>query len=319
MAPRTPIPAPRTSAAAGRPFRPQGTEDIDPRWIMKALAAVVLAALICGYLTLCLLFYVGQWQLVLHPTRNPGPLNIPGTPAELIRFAPDESAVPQLTGWWIPAVSGARYAHTTLLYLPGGDGSLVDKATSLEALHRLGANLFAIDYRGYGQSAASHPSQANMTNDAESALRYLRLSRGLPEQEIVPYGVGVGTSLASQLAQDHRAIAAVILESPRTDLLTALTHDARTNFLPARLLFHENFPLAARLTRLRTPKLLLGSDPLPAAFTTASDPKIAVTLGPVADGTLSSRPGYLPSLSRFLDQYVPDAALSAVSAPSLSK
>ena len=201
MVPRTPNPAPRRSPAVDRSLKPQATEDIDPRWIVKALAAVVLTALVCGYLTLCLLFYVGQWQIVLHPVRNPGPLNLPGTSAELIRFAPDESAVPQLTGWWIPAVSGARYSHTTLLYLPGGDGSLVDHTASLEALHRLGANVFAIDYRGYGQSASTHPSQANMTADIEAAWRYLRLSRGLPEQEIVPYGVGVGTSLASQLAQ----------------------------------------------------------------------------------------------------------------------
>jgi pimeloyl-ACP methyl ester carboxylesterase len=286
---------------------------------MKALAAVVLAALLCGYLTLCLLFYVGQWQLVLHPARNPGPLKIPGTPAELIRFAPDESGVPQLTGWWIPAVSGARYPHTTLLYLPGGDGSAIDQAALLEALHRLGANVFAIDYRGYGQSATTHPSQANMTSDAESAWRYLRLSLGLAEQEIVPYGSGVGTSLASQLALDHRGITAVILESPRADLLAVLTHDARTNFLPAKLLFHENFPLAAKLASLRTPKLLLAPDPLPAAFITASDPKIAVALGSAASRTLSSQPGYLPSLSRFLDQYASAVGQSAIPAPTLSK
>jgi pimeloyl-ACP methyl ester carboxylesterase len=307
MASPTPNSAQRTPPPAGRPSRQQSktnsTTDVDPRWILKALGTVILAALVCGYLTLCLLFYVGQWQLVLHPTQSTKPLSITGSAAELVRFAPNESAIPQLTGWWIPVSAGAKYSTTTLLYLPSGDGSLVDASSALATLHSLGINVFAIDYRGYGQSAPNRPNQINMTADANSAWQYLRTSRGLAESQIVPYGVGIGASLAAQIATQHGGVAALILESPRGDTLTTLVHDPRTDFLPAKLLFHENFPLTAPLAALRTPKLFLSSGRQAGTFPTASDPKITVALdGPA--GKLETQPGFISSIGRFLDQYL---------------
>lgn len=308
---------PRTTQSPNRRAAPpspghQTGEVVDPRWLLKAVTVVLLAALVCGYLTLCLLFYVGQWQIVLHPQR-PGTSQPPvaNAAAEFVRFAPDDSATPQLTGWWIPATpsaaSASRYAQTTLLYLPGGSGSLADASASLTALHSLGINLFAIDYRGYGQSASTHPSQKGMTEDAESAWRYLHSSRGLAEPQIVPYGAGVGASLAAHLASAHPQIPILILDSPQADLLETLRHDPRTGLLPARLLFHENFPLSHPLSTLRTPKLLLSGDQPSAAFKTAAAPKFAVEFN-AAPGKLSSQPGFLPSISLFLDQYLPPAS-----------
>jgi pimeloyl-ACP methyl ester carboxylesterase len=312
MAPRTQNPAPR-NVPPTRPPTQRETEDVNPRWILKALGAVILAALICGYLTLCLLFYVGQWQLVLHPARNAKPLAVAG--AEMIRFAPDESAVPKLTGWWIPAATGAKYSSTTLLYLPSGDGSLVDAADSVGALHALGVNVFAFDYRGYGQSATTRPNQANLMADAESVFQFLHISRGLAEQQIVPYGVGVGASLAVKLAAEHGKTAAVIVDSPRGDLLATLLKDPRTDLLPARLLFHERFPLADPLASLRTPKLLLLGDKEPDAFSTAASPKITATLRGTA-GKLPGDPGFTSSITRFLDQYLPAASVSPLVLPA---
>jgi pimeloyl-ACP methyl ester carboxylesterase len=306
MASSTPNPAERNPPPPHHQRKNDPTTDVDPRWILKALGAVVLAALICGYLTLCLLFYVGQWQLVLHPTQSTKPLIVAEAAAEMVRFAPDESATPQLTGWWIPAAAGARYSTTTLLYLPSGDGSLLDASTELATLHSLGINVFAFEYRGYGQSAPTHPNQVNMTADANSAWQYLRASRGLSEQQIVPYGVGVGASLAAQIATQHGGIAGLILDSPGGDTLTTLVHDPRTNFLPTRLLFHENFPLSASLAALRTPKLFLTGKDQTETFRTASDPKITVALEGSA-GKLAAQPGFVPSINRFLDQYLPAA------------
>src|SRR3984957_16915636 len=98
--------------------QPTPPEVVSPAWLVKAIALTVLVALFCGYLTLCWLFYQGQWQLVLHPTRtSASPTSIAGVPYDLIRFAPDESPIPQLPGWWTPANPGGRYAHLTILFL----------------------------------------------------------------------------------------------------------------------------------------------------------------------------------------------------------
>jgi uncharacterized protein len=274
-------------------------------WLVKAIAITIVAALFCGYLTFCLLFYQGQWQLILHPTRtSSAPTSIAGIPYQLIHFGPDESATPQLTGWWIPAAPGARYANTAILFLPGSDGSLTDSIPILTSLHNVGLNIFAFDYRGYGQSAPTRPSQLNMTHDGDSALQYLTTSRAIPAQQIIPYGTGVGASLAIKLAADHSTIPAIILDAPHGDLLEVARRDPRSHLIPVSLLFHEHFPLAAPLATLKTPKLLLSRNTSPdESFLHASDPKLTVEL-PSLSETL-----YTQSLTRFLDQYLPAAPI----------
>jgi uncharacterized protein len=287
MSRRTPKPAKRASRPSSQPL-------VSHAWLMKAIAGVVIVALICGYLTLALLFYQGQWQLVLHPQHNAG---APET--SWIRFGPDESATPQLTGRWIPAAEGARYANATILFLPSGDGSLSDFNPTVDRLHNLGINVFAFDYRGYGYSADTHPNQLRMTQDAESAWTYLNTSRSIPAHQIIPYGIGVGASLATRLAANHSEIPALILESPKGDLLDIVRHDPHASLAPVRLLFHENFPLAGPLASLRTPKLLFTTDK---ALESAADPKLTVEFANPSDAL------YTQSITRFLDQYLPSSS-----------
>jgi hypothetical protein len=284
---------------------PNPPEVVSPIWLVKAIAVTIFAALFCGYLTFCWLFYQGQWQLVLHPARTASsPPSIAGIPYELIRFGPDESATPQLTGWWIPSDPGGRYAHLTILFLTDGNGSLANSIPTLAHLHNLGINVFAFDYRGYGQSAAIRPSQQSMIHDTASALQYLTNSRAIPAKQIVPYGTGTGASLATALAIAHSDIPALILDAPRADLLNVAMRDPRATLLPVRLLFHERFPLAQPLSALHTPKLLISrATSLDQAFLTASDPRLTVEL------TSSSAVLYQQSLTRFLDQYLPPAAI----------
>jgi uncharacterized protein len=287
---------------------PAPQEDISPIWLIKAIALTILAASFCCYLTLCLLFYQGQWQLVLHPVRTSSPpASIAGTPYQFLRFDPGDSATPQLTGWWVPSDPGGHYAHLTLLFLPDGNGSLAESIPTLAALHNLGINLFAIDYRGYGQSAPSRPSQQSITRDAEAALQYLTAARTISASRIIPYGTGTGASLATHLAATNPAIPALIVDNPRTDLFDVALHDQRTSILPVRLLFHERFPLAQPLSTLRTPKLLISrSTTIEQAFRVAADPKLTLDL------TTPSAVAFNQGLVRFLDQYLPAAPIPAL-------
>jgi pimeloyl-ACP methyl ester carboxylesterase len=295
----------RPQKSAKRATGSSSQPTVSHSWLMKAIAAVVIVALICAYLTLSLLFYQGQWQLVLHPKHE-----TQAPESSSIHFAPDESATPQLTGRWIPAAPGARYANSTILFLPSGDGSLSDFNATLDRLHNLGINVFAFDYRGYGYSADTHPNQLRMTQDAESAWTYLNTSRGIPAHQIIPYGIGVGASLATHLASAHSDIPALILESPKGDLLDTVRHDPHVTLMPVRLLFHENFPLAEQLASLHTPKLLISHEGASPVFRTASDPKLTVESDSSSDAT------YSQSLTRFLDQYVAPPTPSLVPTPA---
>jgi hypothetical protein len=237
---------------------------VELTWILKALAAVVLFALVCAYATICVLFAKGQWQLVLHPSRTvattPAALNLPFTE---VHFGVDDTGIPQLTGWFIPASSSATGTPTTntALILHAADGNLADALPSAQLLHAQHLNVLLFDYRGYGQSLGQHPTQASMQADAASALSYLTTTRGIPASSVVIYGTGLGASLAVRLCAENPNLPALILQSPDGDLTDRARHDPRSKIIPFSLLFNQDFPLSAPLQSLPTPKLILPTPP----------------------------------------------------------
>ena len=271
------------------------------RWILGGLAATLLLAALCVYASLCLLFWQGQWQLVFKPSRN-----VTATPDSVglkydeIRFDSTETGVLQLDGWWIPADGPA--STRTFLLLHDGSGSLSDTVPQLQALHQLGLNIFAFDYRGFGKSVNIHPSQASTYEDADAAWRYLTDTRHLSPSAIVLDGVGLGAAIAVETARRHPQAAALILEDPQPPTLDALQFDARTRLMPIRLLFHDRFDPTRTLAGLRTPKLMLYSSTGVNGlyYQQAAEPKQRATF------TAHFRDeNYLPCLRSFLGKYLP--------------
>lgn len=307
-APRNPR-APRSNVPQPPP------EVIDPVWLAKAVGLSLVAALLCGYATLCLLFYQGEWQLILHPSRI-----VDRTPASAglgyqdVHFDAADSGQPRLTAWWIPEEPQAgfqpRYAAFTVLYLHDGSGSLSNTVPTLALLHRAGLNVFAIDYRGFGASSSSaHPSEALMVQDAAAALEYLTSTLHIPTRDIIPYGVGLGASLAVRLARDHADLPAVILDNPDPDPASTAAAVKPSRVIPVRLLYGNSFDIAKPISGLATPKLLISGGAnatdanrdlaqMQSLFQRAASPRFAVTLA-----RTDSDADYQAALGRFLDQY----------------
>ncbi|MFP5232975.1 MAG: alpha/beta hydrolase [Acidobacteriota bacterium] len=231
-------------------------------WILKALAVVFLAAFLCAYATICIIFSRTQWQLVLHPSRS-----LAGTPASFqlpfipVQFGVDRSGLPQLTGWWIPAQSQTL---RSALILHSGDGSSADALPVARLLHQQNLNVLLFDYRGYGRSGGLHPTETTMEADAETALGYLTSARFIPPSSIVVYGLGLGASLAVHLCAKNPALPALILQSPDGDLTERVRRDPRAKLVPFRQIFNEPFPLSDPLHHLSTPRLILNHPPSPA-------------------------------------------------------
>ena len=263
------------------------------RWIAGAVGVVLVLALLCLYGTVALLFYQGQWQLILHPAKTIS--SVPQSKFDEIHFDVTETGVAQLDGWWIPAEPGARWSRSTILYLHGGTGSLSNYMGDLDALHALGVNVFAFDYRGYGRSAGSHPQEARMAADANAAWSYLTDTRRLDSTAIAFYGTGVGASLAAELAARHTP-AGVILDAPSEPARKIIGSDARAKFLPTRLLLDERFDPVQALEALAIPKLFLdrnGAKPrTEQLYQLAASPKQYFEVKPGA---------YQATLERFLD------------------
>jgi len=296
---RTPPPGWQDPLAQQQPL-------VGGRWLLYAVLGVVALAAVCAYLTLCLLFYQGQWQIVFHPSRN-----ITSTPAVVgmkydeVRFDFTGTGQPQLAGWWIPADAGARYGNRTLLFLHDGRGSLSDATAQLKTLHSLGINIFAFDYRGFGQSAATHPSEDRAYEDADAAWNYLTDIRHLDPKSIVIYGTGLGATVAAEAAIRHPESPALVLENPAPPALSLIAADSRTSILPIRWLFRDRFEIGPKLRALgvelreSTEKIVLSGQASPSPIIVRDEnqnrpgPKFLLFLGPAP----ASDPRYLTTLN----------------------
>lgn len=262
---------------------------------MGAFGTAIAIAAICVYLIMGILFYAGEWQLVLHPTRT---INAkPQATFEEIHFDYTETGIARLEGWWIPAEAGERWAGDTVLYLHGATGSLSNYAADLDALHALGVTVFAFDYRGYGKSAGPHPTEARMNADADAAWRYLTNTRHLNPETIVIYGKGIGAGVAAELAARHTP-AGVILDEPNEAAQKVIASDGRTKLLPMWLLLHEHFDPTTTLKNLTVPKLFL--DRTGAKSRTEQLYRLAAS--PKQYFELKDDSGYMAVMERFLDK-----------------
>ncbi|WP_348261940.1 alpha/beta hydrolase [Telmatobacter sp. DSM 110680] len=242
----------RTSAK-----RPSGSQGPSPptvsaKWLLTTGALCLAGALICAWSTLCILFWQGSWQLLYHPssaiTSTPASANLP---FESVGFATDAAGEPQLRGWWIPAPQ----AKHTAVYLHGADGNLGDSVNALARLHDAGLNVFAFDYRGYGQSHFAHPSEARWREDAEAALGYLTGTRHIPANAIVLVGRDLGANLALEVAGAHADLAGVVLEQPIESPTTVIFNDPRAHLVPAHLLANDRWQTTAAAGNLLIPSL----------------------------------------------------------------
>ncbi len=260
---RTPAPPSGSSGSRQRP-EPDGSlkqARISGRWLLSALAWTLLAAVVCAWGVLCLLFWQGSWQLLYHPlavvARTPASV---GMAYDAVGFASTEAGTPRLAGWWIPAANGAASARFTVLFLHGQEGNLGNTVDALSRLHRAGVNVLAFDYRGYGQSQFVRPSEAHWREDAEWALQYLTETRHIDPGTIILAGAGLGANLALELAAAHPDLAGVIVEFPLTSPMDLVWDDARARLVPARLLVRDRYDLNAPAGGLRIPLLWFAWD-----------------------------------------------------------
>jgi uncharacterized protein len=251
------------------------------------------------YVTFCLLFWQGQWQLVFKPSPA-----IPATPAstglsyEEISFDATEGGILQLKGWWIPVETTAPFAQDTLLLMHGGSGSLSDTLPQIEALHQLGINIFAFDYRGFGKSANLHPSEASTHQDANAAWAYLTDTRHLAASTIVLDGAGLGAAIVAETARRHPTAPAMILENPSPPVLQLLQFDSRMRLLPLHWLMHDRFDLRRTLAQVTVPSLVVYTGNGPTGRYSLTGVKQTVMVDGYAD------PRYVTSLRDFLIKYL---------------
>jgi len=164
---------------------------------------------VCIYVVLTAFIYFRQSSLIYYPNMPGRTLEV--TPEEIglayqdVEFLTEDNI--KLHGWFIPNES----AKGTLLFFHGNAGNISHRLESINIFHKLGLNVFIIDYRGYGQSEGKVSEQGTY-RDAKAAWKYLTVTRGINTNQIIIFGRSLGASIATWLASKHTP-AALIIES----------------------------------------------------------------------------------------------------------
>ncbi|KAF5354199.1 hypothetical protein D9756_007001 [Leucocoprinus leucothites] len=135
------------------------------------------------------------------------------------------------------SIPSALKTRPTILFLHGNTGTraLPIRVTVYTGLTgRLDANVFTVDYRGFGDSAG-HPTVDGVAKDARAAWDYLML-QGAKPQDVLIVGHSLGTAIASLLAADLARDAieprGLVLMSAFSSLRTLMDQYYLFGFLP---------------------------------------------------------------------------------------
>ncbi len=143
-------------------------------------------------------------------------------------------------------------ADTLTIYFHGNAGNVYHRLRDLQMLRRLGTNVLAVSYRGYGKSTGS-PDEEGIYRDAKAAYEHATTSMGYAPSQIFLFGRSLGSTTAVHLAQD-KALAGVILISP----LSNATDQAEAMGLGfAASLVGDAFDNARKIKRLKAPLLVI--------------------------------------------------------------
>jgi len=206
--------------------------------------------IVLSLIALNVLMYWQQAQMIFYPM--PGIHQTPadwGLDYEDVTLNAEDNV--QLNAWYIPY----KKSDQVLLFFHGNAGNISHRRDSIEIFHRLGFNVFIIDYRGYGKSQGK-PGEQGFYRDASAAWRYLTEEKGFAAKQVVIFGRSLGGAVATQLASGVQA-QGLILEST----FSSAKDFARSVFpLFSRLLFMRyDFDIAEKIQRVNYPVLILHS------------------------------------------------------------
>ncbi len=156
---------------------------------------------------------------------------------------------PRLHGWWMAHPK----AQGTVLYCHGSSGSMQHRVGVFRTLGEIRLNIFAFDYRGYGESTGE-PSERGLFTDVRAAYDHLVGPMGRSPEEIVLFGHSLGGAVAIDGARE-RSVAGLVVEASFTDLKDM----ARALYpqVPLHLITRNGFRSIDKVGQLTMPKLFI--------------------------------------------------------------
>jgi pimeloyl-ACP methyl ester carboxylesterase len=240
---------------------PPGTTITQPRWPARLQRAGyrIGRLIVFTYLVVCLLFLTFQAKLIFPGAASQGSPDAVVTPppgSELLKLKTTSGAtIAALFGKAIPTGPLAQN-NFTLIYFYGNAMCLKDAVEEFQQFRRLGCNVLAVEYEGYGMSEGAAGEQG-CYNAAEAAYQYLLTRTDIDRTKIVPTGWSLGAAVAIDLAAKHANqghIKAVMTFSA----FTSVADVGRFHYpvLPVSMLLRHKFLSEEKIAKIAVPILI---------------------------------------------------------------
>ncbi len=207
--------------------------------LKRALLLTLRTALI-SYAVILVLAMLFENKLIYFPSRDAvGP-----SPGEEVWLTTSDGV--KVHAWYVPHPQ----AKATILHLHGNAGNLEDRRDLVRNLHKLGVNVMAIDFRGYGKSEGS-PDEHGLYADSRAAYDWLLTKTSA--DKIVFHGESLGGGPACELAANVPC-GGLIVQSAFTS-----ARDMAPRVLPIipRFLVRTKFDNLEKVARISCRKLFM--------------------------------------------------------------
>jgi alpha-beta hydrolase superfamily lysophospholipase len=218
------------------------------RWLLAPLAAV---AMLAG----CAALDEQQREWIFQPSDRTwwgGLAAAEGMQDVWIDFTSTASAQPvRLHALWI---GQPRADAPVLLYLHGARWDVRGSAHRMRRMHELGFAVLGIDYRGFGRSTPTLPSEEMAYEDARAAWDWL--GREHPQSPRYVFGHSLGAAIAVQLTSEVGDASGLMVEGSFTSI-PDVVGTFKWGWLPVGPLITQRFDAGQRMGRLRVPVLVV--------------------------------------------------------------
>ncbi|MBW4489282.1 MAG: alpha/beta hydrolase [Trichocoleus desertorum ATA4-8-CV12] len=225
--------------------------------LLLKLLLVLGGGLAIAYLAACIFLLFRQSRFIFFPApvSDITPASVKLTYQDVwIPIATPKGKVEQLHGWWMPA---AGLEQGVIFYLHGNGANVGATVSQSQRFHQLGLSVFVFDYRGYGRSQGSFPSEAQVYEDTQAAWNYLTQERQIPPKQIFLYGHSLGGAIAIDLAVKQPEVAGLIVESTFTSMRRMVDVRGGFGLFPTDLLLLQKFNSLEKVRSLQMPVLFI--------------------------------------------------------------
>src|SRR5258708_19249453 len=163
-------------------------------------------SILVAYLLVLVLVRIFEPRLIFfpnYPDRLDGDWHPQALPVQDVWLTASDGV--KLHAWWIPQDN----AKFTFLALHGNASNIANRAPTYEFLRSTPANVFALEYRGYGHSEGK-PSESGIYLDAEAAYQYLVSDQKIDPKTVISFGQSLGTAVAPNVASSRPGVPAIL-------------------------------------------------------------------------------------------------------------